>query len=277
MSSPAAPRMAATVIIAAPKGPQDFEVFMVKRAQKSGFMAGAHVFPGGVLDAADDVDSWQELYGPRTLPGDFAFRLASIREAFEESGVLLLEDSARSALLQGDEKRIWRKRVHDDATQFKNLCAELESLPAVFSLKAWSHWVTPTAEPRRYDTRFYVAWTPELPEAHHDEEETVDSTWSSPRSSLDSFEEGTMFLPPPTWYTLRELAAFTDWKGLDEAIRRISPTQPFFSSAGGNLVLALPGDALHDTDPGESEEHRNRIVILPNKRYGFEYNLEGGS
>jgi nucleoside diphosphate-linked moiety X motif protein 19 len=271
--------MAATVIIATPKASEGFEIFMVKRTHKSGFMAGAHVFPGGVLDDEDGPNTWRAHYasaGFRDLPEDFSFRMASIREAFEESGVLLLADPDKAQSLQGDARLSWRERVHEDAAEFQRLCLELESLPDVFSLKAWAHWITPTAEPKRYDTRFYVAWVPELPDARHDEQETVASTWSSPKASVESFEQGTMFLPPPTWYILRELSAYQDWSGIKNADRLITPIQPFFGSAEGSLVLAMPGDALHGHNMGENKDCRNRIVILSNGRYAYEHNLEGG-
>jgi hypothetical protein len=251
---------------------------MVKRNSKSGFMAGAHVFPGGVLDSHDAVELWQEYYraaGHHDLPEDFAFRIASIRETFEESGVLLLEDSKKNDSLIGEARLSWRTRVHDDASAFQELCILLGSLPDIFSLKAWAHWITPEAEPRRYDTRFYVAWVSKTPNAIHDEKETVASVWSSPLASLESFSKDGMFLPPPTWFTLRELSECRTWKDIQDASRDLSPIQPFFGQVGERLVLALPGDALHDAKT--STEGRNRIIILSDGKYAFESNLEGAS
>jgi 8-oxo-dGTP pyrophosphatase MutT (NUDIX family) len=76
-SRPAEPTPAATIVLARVLPDDAFEIFLVKRHGRSGFMAGAHVFPGGKLDPQDgafDVD---------------AAVVCAIRETFEECGVLL--------------------------------------------------------------------------------------------------------------------------------------------------------------------------------------------
>ena len=49
---PSNPRPAATVVVVR-DGAAGFEVFMVRRHEGTAFMGGAHVFPGGRVDAAD--------------------------------------------------------------------------------------------------------------------------------------------------------------------------------------------------------------------------------
>ncbi|XP_075045304.1 acyl-coenzyme A diphosphatase NUDT19 [Mixophyes fleayi] len=104
----------------------DYEVLLLKRSQKSGFMPNAFVFPGGLVEASDFSNEWVKLFErhiqkpnfglgvvnqpsstrspmfltDRTkfgslIPGEVAFRICAIRETFEESGVLLVvpEDS----------------------------------------------------------------------------------------------------------------------------------------------------------------------------------------
>jgi 8-oxo-dGTP pyrophosphatase MutT (NUDIX family) len=65
---------AATVVLLRPSSP-GFEIFLVRRHDNIAFMGGAHVFPGGRVDAVD-----------RMTTGD-PFRTAAIRELFEEAGV----------------------------------------------------------------------------------------------------------------------------------------------------------------------------------------------
>ena len=77
------PRPAATVVLLrdSAHGP---EVFLVRRHESTAFMGGAHVFPGGRVDAADrDGDAaWAD--------GDSSpYHVAAARELFEEAGVLL--------------------------------------------------------------------------------------------------------------------------------------------------------------------------------------------
>ncbi|XP_071612881.1 acyl-coenzyme A diphosphatase NUDT19 [Heliangelus exortis] len=122
-------REAATLLLAAgtpgrlPRSPPDhtdYELLLLQRSSRSGFMPGAHVFPGGLLEAADFSAEWlgllpaspqcglspvrppppgssraplfaaarERLGSP--LPGEVAFRICAIRETFEEAGILLL-------------------------------------------------------------------------------------------------------------------------------------------------------------------------------------------
>lgn len=99
----------------------DYDVLMLKRSGKSGFMPNAYVFPGGLVDASDFSSEWLDVFkqfsdspnfGLRSVkqqaetrppmfatdrlklgspvPGDVAFRICALRETFEESGVLLV-------------------------------------------------------------------------------------------------------------------------------------------------------------------------------------------
>ena len=68
------PRPASTVVLVR----DPFEVFLVKRHGKSGFMAGAHVFPGGRVDDEDRAETMEARH-----------RLAAVRELREEAGVTI--------------------------------------------------------------------------------------------------------------------------------------------------------------------------------------------
>src|SRR4051794_25721042 len=98
MSADVPVRPASTVVVLRdmPGGP---EVFLVRRNLTIAFMAGAHVFPGGRVDAADaDCDAaWCELPEAETSPPGApppAFRVAALRELFEEAGLLLARNAA---------------------------------------------------------------------------------------------------------------------------------------------------------------------------------------
>ena len=77
-------------------------------------------------------------------------------------------------------------------------------------LVPWARWVTPAAEPRRYDTTFYLAALPTDQEALDVSGETVHAAWTSARKALDAREAGDLALMPPTWSILREVAAAPD-------------------------------------------------------------------
>ena len=81
-------RPAATIMLLR-DGPEGIEVFMVVRHHAIDFAAGALVFPGGrVEESRHDLAAHHAT--TRWLDRDaLAFRVAAIRETFEECGVLL--------------------------------------------------------------------------------------------------------------------------------------------------------------------------------------------
>ena len=81
---------------------EGFQVYLLRRSLKSGFMAGNYVFPGGKIDPEDrDFNMWKshmdmglddilERFGRGSPESDItAFAIAAIRETFEEAGVFL--------------------------------------------------------------------------------------------------------------------------------------------------------------------------------------------
>jgi ADP-ribose pyrophosphatase YjhB (NUDIX family) len=102
---------------------------------------------------------------------------------------------------------------HDFATDPVRVCAlreTREETSVVLSdhdLHDWAHWTTPEVEPRRYDTRFFVAALPAGQEARDISGETDRAEWSTPRACLSAAERSEVSLMPPTRSILTELAA----------------------------------------------------------------------
>ena len=89
--SPPQPVLAATVLLL--RDAAEFEVLMVRRHYQIDFASGALVFPGGKANDEDADPAWVEW-----TDGDFSAdaltsRIAAVREAFEESGILLARPS----------------------------------------------------------------------------------------------------------------------------------------------------------------------------------------
>src|SRR5215469_7651515 len=105
MSEPApktvAPPVPAATILIIRDGHNGPEVFMVKRHHQIDFVAGALVFPGGKATQADFDPALEEFsQGVSNWTGEQrALAAAAIREAFEESGILLARDAATSGLV----------------------------------------------------------------------------------------------------------------------------------------------------------------------------------
>lgn len=202
-----------------------FEVLMVKRNDKVAFMAGAYVFPGGRVDEADrEAPPAAASRFPDLDPlEDAAYRRAAVRELMEEANV---------RIGPGD-------------------------------LEPFAHWVTPEIEIRRYDTRFFLARMPDHQEARHDDSETTAFAWLSPKDAIDKCLAGEVLLPPPTWTTLKQLAAFAT---VDDVFRwaRSKPivrVMPGFHKDATVTMLTLPGDPLFPTIAGWEVPEETRFVL----------------
>lgn len=97
------------------------QLLLLHRVQKSSAFPSAHVFPGGNLSPFHETipgekDAARHADGP-------AYRLAAIRETFEESGILLARKKGTppgSPLLQLSEETLdaGRKAIHGDKIKF---------------------------------------------------------------------------------------------------------------------------------------------------------------
>ena len=130
-----------------------------------------YVFPGGKAQDSDrDVDAWvgpsAEEWGKRFgCDADTARGLvvAAVRETFEESGILLAGPDADTVVADTSAPDMQAARValENGEYGFAEFLAERGLVLRADLLGAWSHWITPAFEPRRYDTRFFVAALPE--------------------------------------------------------------------------------------------------------------------
>src|SRR5439155_10050425 len=152
--------------------------------------SGALVFPGGKLEDADgDKRLRARSGGPDNISDDeLKFRIAGVREAFEECGVLLARKRGQRALiaaadLLGIEER-WRTKLTKDEASIIDL-VEAEDLELATDLMTpFAHWITPTFAPKRFDTWFFLAEAPEDQIALHDGSESVDSVWIQPQQAI---------------------------------------------------------------------------------------------
>ena len=173
---PAHPTDSATVIVLRDAGALS-EVLLVQRHTRSRAFGGAHVFPGGVVDAADSAPGLHaaslhvsreaaaaRLDEPIEGAVALAFWIAAIRELFEEAGILLATIDGTAPAFSDPSLRT---RFHDRRTAllagdltFAELVAHERLELATDALEYWSRWITPVTAPRRYDARFFIARMP---------------------------------------------------------------------------------------------------------------------
>lgn len=221
--APAIPRPAATLLLLR-DAPAGLEVLMVCRAREVDFAAGALVFPGGRVEDAD---------GALAPAGDAlgAQRIAAIREAWEECGLLLAHPPAPEL---------------EVTTPFGAELAARGVAPDHAALVPFAHWITPARSPKRFDTWFFAAAAPPGQEARHDGHEAVEAVWLRPEAALAEAAAGQRTLVFATRMNLRLLAGCaTVAEALDAARARpivtVTP-EPVPDGAGGTL-LRIPPEA----------------------------------
>ena len=250
----AVPRDAATVIVIR-DGEAGIEAFCVLRHPRSSFLGGAVVFPGGKVDAADADSGWQHLASaPHPRSAGFlspsadarALAIAACRETLEEAGIVPVDGTVADL----DALRAELAAPLDAGGGPSALAASLARRGLRLSLGAlvpFARWVTPTAEQRRFDARFYLLVLPPGQVGRHDDHETTMSFWGRPRDVLDRFERGEIFLAPPTTRTLEPLAGAGSVQSAlalaaEQTLHAICPV----FVAEDPPYLALPGDPSHE-------------------------------
>ena len=257
-------RPAATVMLVRDHPLNGLEVFMLQRTMSAVFAKGMYVFPGGRVDAADDTADLQsvcdDLSDERAssilgvASGGLAFWIAAIRECFEEAGVLLARPEAGQHPVRFDEAAVAerfahaRHHVHDATLTLVELCRRERLRLITDTMHYVSHWITPVGEPRRFDTRFFVAQMPEGQEPLHDDRETINSLWVTPRSALERSARGELVMLPPTTRNLEFLAPHATTEAVLDAARAIGTPKPILPQlrvdAEGKVIgVAMPGDA----------------------------------
>lgn len=192
-------------------GKAGLEVFMVKRNHAIDFASGAMVFPGGKLA---EGDSDPVLMGRHARPGKFdpqltPFAFGAIREAFEESGLLLARAKGDGALLPAakvEQLQHWRDPLNRGDKTLRDM-AETEGLDyALDTLVPFAHWITPEVMPKRFDTWFFLAPAPADQVGVHDGSESVESEWVGAQQALDDWEAKTRTIVFATRMQLVKLA-----------------------------------------------------------------------
>ncbi|MGI8775761.1 MAG: MBL fold metallo-hydrolase [Actinomycetota bacterium] len=195
-------------------GPSGLEVLLTKRPRRLRFMGGAMVFPGGAVEPADLDDGWAahsaidpaaagEALGEEDAAVALASYICALRESFEEVGLLLTTDPPGE--LHRSERR--------DGGDLLRLCREEGLTLATADLVPAGRWVTPEGSPVRFDTRFFLAESPQGWEPDPDPAEVDGCRWSTPSAALSDLAAGSALMAPPTVEMLQRLDAYTTVAG----------------------------------------------------------------
>jgi 8-oxo-dGTP pyrophosphatase MutT (NUDIX family) len=223
---------AATLILVREPASGPPELLMVERAGGMAFAAGALVFPGGRIDAADRQLADQRGVDPATV--------AAIRETLEETAVPVglspLPDTATALALQDE-------LVADQP--FAELLRERGLELDVAALTPFARWVPRFHAVRRFDTLFFVArcpagdWRPRVIEG-----ECAGAEWLSAAQVLERDRSGEARLIFPTRRTLERLAQHRSFEAIqaDATSHDIVPVTPWVEERNGERFITIPND-----------------------------------
>ena len=222
-------------------GTPGLEIYLLRRTKGMPFAGGMTAYPGGGVDPRDgDVETawagpppaqWAEALGcDERMARELV--CAAVRETFEEAGVLLAGSADGSDVVpdvSGDEWEAQRQALLTRELSLAELLADRGLALRSDLLRPFAHWVTPPVEPRRYDTKFFVAALPVGQEARHVTGEADEASWLTPEAALVEMRSGTRPMLPPTIHTLGQLAPFADVAAVlagspPEPLQPISPT-----------------------------------------------------
>lgn len=253
---PATPMPSATVTIVRDAG-RGIEVLMMKRNLKSGFVPGMYVFPGGGLDDTDLLfknnnlcNCLDDVAASGTLGvacDGLAYWVAAIREAFEESGLLLARNDTGAVVTLTDPQIAQRftehrRQLNAGAAAFPALLQTERLQLAADQLTYFAHWITPVGLPRRYDTRFFMAEAPAGQEPLQDERETIAATWVSPGEALSRHQRGEFEMRTPTVRTLESFADYDTVANLRRELAAQRDVRVMLSRIGPDGRRVLPGE-----------------------------------
>lgn len=248
------PRHASTIIVVR-DGADGIEAYLMRRQTSMAFAAGMYVFPGGGMHPGDVTD---EVPWAGPSPTEWAARLAcdeslarglvvaAVRETFEETGVLLAGPDESTVLSDTSGPAMQAARVTLEAGErgFGDFLLDQGLVLRSDLIGAWAHWITPTFEPRRYDTRFFVAALPAGQRVGEMSREADHASWMPLTEVLARVEAGEAAMMPPTVVACREVAEHSAGTVLaaaaERTIRTIEPR-----------LVEIDGDLFLETDLGD--------------------------
>jgi 8-oxo-dGTP pyrophosphatase MutT (NUDIX family) len=254
--TPVEPRNAATVVLMRPStgtadGP---EVYLLRRQASMAFAAGMCVFPGGGVDPRDfdhavawagpSPASWAEKLGTDEATAR-ALVCAAVRETFEESGVLLAGTSPTSVVedTTGDEWEAVRLALEGRSLAFTDFLEQRGLVLRTDLLGAWSAWLTPVFEPRRYRTWFFVATLPTGQLTRDVSTESSSVTWMGALDAASAVDAGELLMLPPTYLTCLEVGLHASPRDVLVAAADRPPVELFMpevEGSGDSASLSIP-------------------------------------
>lgn len=235
MSEDAIP--AATLVVWRDAGPgRDTkpEILVVERSAKMAFAAGALVFPGGRIDAAD-----RALAAALGRPDDAA-KVTAIRETIEETAIVPAVSGSVDRAIGAELQRSLIA-----GAEFAELLAGQGLTLDLDALTAFTRWMPAFKHARRFDTLFYLTVAPLgewQPQPQPGECEAAE--WASAADLLERIERGGASAIFPTKRNLERLAqhATLDAALADASAHSLETIIPWIEDIDGEPHVRIPED-----------------------------------
>jgi 8-oxo-dGTP pyrophosphatase MutT (NUDIX family) len=159
----------------------------------------------------------------------------------------------------------------DDATWARAAARECLEEAAVSidpdQLVWFDTWCTPSAEPKRFLARFFLAVLGEGDGglAQADGSETTDGRWWTAADALAAWERGEADIPPPTLCTLMRLDAIGPVGLRAEATALEVPILPKAAVHATEIHVVMPHHIEYDALPGEDATAPSRVHAHPRR------------
>ncbi|KAH0549108.1 nucleoside diphosphate-linked moiety X motif 19-like isoform X2 [Cotesia glomerata] len=215
-----------------------------------------------------------EAQSPNELPREVSLRITAIRETFEECGILIAASNGKNSAhaqhytITGKKLVDWQKKVHANAAEFYEMCESLQCYPDLWSLHAWSNWLTPVfLGGKRFNSIFFIACLQSIPDAQFDPKEMEALIWDTSKELVDKSEE--FKLAPPQQYQINEISKIHQLNDLlNEAIARNKKDMllyyPIRIILLDGIIYLFPGDAMYPKEVHLSEVNdivKNNLTI----------------
>ena len=230
---------------------EGMEVFMVKRHHQVDYVAGALVFPGGKVSKSDyDTGLDELLCGAETWDAPMrALAVAAIREAFEEAGILFAREAATGEFISAERLEAldhYRDPLEKGEIGLIDMLRAEKLVVACDALAHFAHWITPLANPKRFDTHFFLAAVPKGQAGRHGGRESVDSVWITPEDAVADRDKWTVVFP--TRLNLLKLAKSRNVADAMQAATAAPPltVEPIFEKREDGVYLSIRKDAGYD-------------------------------
>lgn len=206
------------------------QILLLHRVSKASTFASAHVFPGGAVSKTHDGEMPGPDHPDRHRDGP-AYRMAAIRETFEECGIVLAKSKKTGRLfteISDEEREQGRKAVHNGEIKFGDLLEKWGAVPDTESLIPFTRWVTPAVTPeslpKRFTTQMYIYL---LPLGSVSPTKHAAPRGTPPSSGLE--EEAEIIIPKPRHDG-----------GIEHTAARFLPPNKWIDLARQNRIILFP-------------------------------------